>query len=86
MTEYEIKAFINHVKYLMEHPEYFLIVSDNMTKQQAMFGLLFKEFPTYENLVNGTPKLSLTFELSKAFAEGKTRFVAPTRIELVFAH
>ncbi len=52
-----------------------------MTKQQAMFGLLFEEFPTHEELVNGTPKLSLVFELSKAYAEGKTRLVDATRLE-----
>ena len=42
----------------------------------TMFGLLFEEFPTYEELANGTPKLSLVFEFSRAFAEGKTRLVA----------
>jgi hypothetical protein len=60
----------------MEHLEFLLLQSENMTKQQAMFGLLFEEFPTYDEIVNGTPKLSLVFELSKAYAEGKTLLVA----------
>lgn len=86
ITECHIKQFINYVEYAMEHLEFLLLQSENMTKQQAMFGLLFEEFPTYDEIVNGTPKLSLVFELSQAYAKGKTRLVAPTRIELVSPH
>lgn len=68
----------------MEHPEYFLIVSDNNTEQQAVFGLLFKEeFPTYQERLNGKPKLSLTLDPSQQYVEGKTHLVAPTGIEPV---
>lgn len=86
ITECHIKQFINYVEYAMEHLEFLLLQSENMTKQQAMFGLLFEELPTYDEIVNGTPKLSLVFKLSQAYAKGKTRLVAPTRIELVLLH
>lgn len=86
ITECNIKEFINRAKYLMEHLESLLLCSQNMTKQQALFGLLFKEFPTYEELVNGTPKLSLIFELSQQFKSEKSRLVARTGIEPVSPH
>jgi hypothetical protein len=44
-----------------------------MTKQQAMFGLLFEEFPTYEELVNETPKFSLIFQQKREFASAPPR-------------
>ena len=36
----------------------------NMQEQLALYGLFFDEYPTYEEIVNGTPKLSLVFKLN----------------------
>ena len=41
-------------------------------KKQALFGLVFSEIPTYQEITNGTPKLSLTFQLSSGFKSTKT--------------
>ena len=66
------------MKNTVEHLEFMPLQSENMTKQQAVFDLLFEEFPTYEELVNGTPKLSLVFELPQAYAKEKIHLVART--------
>ena len=36
-----------------------------MLSMKQMWGFVFEEFPTYEELVSGTPKLSLVFELAR---------------------
>ena len=56
-----------------------------MNIQQALFGLVFDEFPTYEQILNGTPKLSLIFQLSKSFKKQKSLDAAPRGIEPLFS-
>jgi len=64
ITEYDISNFIKEAKKIMEHPAEMLINIDNPTKRQALFGLVFEETPTYDDILNGTPKLTLIFKLS----------------------
>lgn len=56
-TELDIKSILGYANYLMEHPKDLLIDRDNMLNQRQMFGTVFEELPTYDNLVNGTAKL-----------------------------
>lgn len=42
-----------------------LIDTDDMRRQQALFGLVFEEFPTYNEILSGTPKLSPVFATKK---------------------
>ncbi len=77
VTEYDIKAFINHAKFLMEHLDKLLLNTENMQTQEALFGLVFDEFPTYFEILNGTPKLSLIFKLFEEVGTEKS-LMAPT--------
>jgi hypothetical protein len=62
-TETQIKEYLAHAIYFMEHPKELLIDESNVNRQQQLFSLLFDELPTYENLTNRTPKLSVLFKL-----------------------
>lgn len=75
IKEQDIKAFIRYARYLMEHPAELLLDTDNMQAQRALFGLVFEETPTYHEILNGTPKLSLIFKLSEDFKRDKSRMV-----------
>jgi hypothetical protein len=46
-----------------------------------IFSLLFDKFPTYTELVSGTPKLSLVFKLSEEFKVNKDLLVSIQQIE-----
>lgn len=70
----EIKALasVEEAAHLIEHLEDVLIDKDNVKNQEILFHLIFKELPTYEDLVNRTLnlqpllKLKSTGELSKS--------------------
>jgi hypothetical protein len=40
-----------------------------------LFSLVFEKMPTYEEIVNGTPKLSYAFKLSSTFTPDKNQLV-----------
>ena len=81
IQEGDIKSFISYVKDLMEHPVKMLINNSNPYKQKALFNLVFEEIPTYQEILNGTPKLSLVFRLSEAFVSNKSQSVTLRGIE-----
>lgn len=81
ISEKDIKSFIRSVKIIMEHPSKILLDTDDMLIQQVLFGLVFDEIPTYLEILNGTPKLSLAFKLSKDFNVNKNRSVTLPGIE-----
>lgn len=59
----DIQTAINFILFFMERFEDLILGGSNPLMNAAMFGLLFAEPPTYDELVNGTPKLSLLFAL-----------------------
>ena len=59
----------------MEHPSEILLDTSDMRAQRALFGLVFQELPTYQEILNGTPKLSLVFKLSSEYAPKKNQLV-----------
>ncbi len=61
--EIDIKLAIHYAVHFMEHLEDLLIDEANPLQQRQLFGLLFEEKPTYDDLVSGTPILSCYFEL-----------------------
>ena len=65
----------------MEHPAEMLLKPTNMKQQQALFGLVFEETPTYEEIVNGTARLTWVFNLSTQFGKEKSKMVVPVGIE-----
>ena len=72
VQEDDVHAFIGFVKKLMEHPEEYLVKQKDATLLRGFYGLVFDEFPTYQEIVNGTPKLSLPYKLSDEFKRGKS--------------
>ena len=85
ITEKDIKSFVRYVKYVMEHPAEVLMNTDDLRAQRTLFGLVFEETPTYLEVVNGTPKLSLAFKLSEEWDNQKSHLAAPRGVEPLFS-
>lgn len=81
ITEDDISEFIKFAKYFMEHLKDLLMDSQNQTKQQAFWSLLFDKIPDYDQIVNGTPELSLIFELSDHNSDPKNLIARAVGIE-----
>lgn len=81
IKENDIHAFIRYAKKLMEHPEEMLMKQSNITILRALFGLVFDKLPTYTEIVNGTPKLSLVYKLSEEFNTNKSVIAGDEGIE-----
>ena len=86
VQENDIHSFVRYVKDLMEHPVEMLVKQKNIPALKGLFGLVFDELPTYSEIVNGTPKLSLPYMLSEEFETNKSLSVTPRRVELRFQH
>ena len=67
---------------MMEHPAELLLNAENPMAQRALFGLVFEETPTYEEILNGTPKLTWIFKLSILYLGEKSQLVAHPGIKL----
>ena len=59
----------------MEHPYELLLDKQNLHQQQALFRLVFEEIPTYQNILDGTPKLSLILQQKRTSSEKKSQSV-----------
>jgi len=81
VKEDDIHSFIAHAKILMEHPAKMLMDITNKQEQLELFNLFFDEFPTYQKLLNGTPKTSLVFKLKEEFVRSKSQFVSVQSLE-----
>ncbi len=81
VTENDVHSFVGFVKNLMEHPEKYLIKQKNLTLLKALYGLVFKELPTLNEIVNGTPKLSIPYKLYDEFRDTKSLSVTLPGIE-----
>lgn len=81
ISRHDIKAFIKDAKQIMEHPAEILLNPDDPRSLRELFGLVFEEMPTYAEIVSGTPKLSLVFELSSGFVPDKNLLVTLRGIE-----
>lgn len=74
--ELNIKLAIKYAIYLMEHTEELLIDTDNPIQQGSLFALAFDELPRYDELINGTPKLSPVFALNTNQNVSKSELVS----------
>lgn len=81
VTEKDIDDFIREAKSIMEHPAKMLLNPTNMQQQQALFGLVFEEIPTYNDLLNGTPQLTWVFKVSEDSDEAESHMVHSRGIE-----
>jgi len=68
----DTQVAINYTNYFMEHLEDLLLGGPNPQKNAALFGLLFDETPTYQQLIDGTPKLACLFKLNEDFTTTKS--------------
>jgi site-specific DNA recombinase len=82
LEELDVTNFIKWCRNIMEHPKN--ILADIRSEQELihMFSLFFVDFPTYTQIVSGTPKMSLVFNLSEQFKVDKSVLVTLQRIEL----
>lgn len=81
VQENDIHAFVGYVKKIMEHPVEMLVKQKDLTALRGLFSLVFEELPTYSEIVNGTPKLSLPYKLSEQFKVNKDLSVSLLEIE-----
>lgn len=77
----DIDSFFACAKKLMEHPIDLLINRLNINKTQALLELVFARLPDYFQITNGTPELSLIFQLSESFKRGKSLSVTRAGFE-----
>ena len=68
----------------MEHPANLLIDTQNPIQKQALFRLVFGNYPTYDKIVNGTPELTPIFAICTADKADKSSIVARRGIEPLF--
>lgn len=78
----DIDRILNKAIYYMEHLYELILSGEDKAKNAKFFAMLFDEVPTYEELTNGTPKLSPLIQLNEAFKKGEKQFVTLRRIEL----
>ena len=69
----------------MEHPKEILLAPANMVLQKDLFELVFDGMPTYGEIVSGTPKMSLVFQLSAGFEDTQSQLVVPRGVEPLFS-
>lgn len=81
ITRDDIKLFVKEAKNIMEHPAEILLQPNNPRAKEKLFELFFEKMPTYADIVNGTPKLSLIFNLSSEFIPDENLLVIPRGIE-----
>ena len=81
VQENDIHAFIKYVKILMEHPVEILVNQRDSHVLRSLFSVVFDQLPTYSQILNGTPKLSLPYRLVDEFKENNSLLVSPLGIE-----
>lgn len=72
---------INYTNYFIEHLKDLLLGGSNPHKNASLFGLLFDEKPTYEELVHRTPKLACLFKLNEEYKSTKSLNVSGQGLE-----
>ncbi len=65
--EVDVHLLMKSAKYYMEHLEILLLKGADPFKRAILFSLAFDGLPTYEELKNGTPRLSPLFKLNQVF-------------------
>ncbi len=63
--ELNAKLGFQYARYFMEHLEELLIDTKNVRRQEQLFGMMFNELPTYNQIVDGTVNLAEYFKLNK---------------------
>lgn len=72
VKESDIHNFVRHAKEVMEHPTKILANPANLPYQKELFDLIFEAIPNYQEILNGTPKMSWIFNLDKGLVDDKS--------------
>ncbi len=83
-TGSNLSSFLKYAKYLMEHHKEMLLNEDNPMIRKHLMGLVFDSFPTYDNILNGTPQISFIFAKQKEMATAISLSVARRGVEPLF--
>ena len=81
LKEQDLTDFVKWAKALMEHPVKMLEKIHSINELHAVFGLIFDLLPTFTELTNRTPKLSLVFKMKDQMNGDNNQFVTPRGIE-----
>lgn len=73
IREDEIDAFFQIAKSLMEHPEKLVQNATTKEKIEKNWGFIFRSLPSYEDLIDGTPDLTLIYRLNDTFKGDKNQ-------------
>ncbi|MDO6732840.1 hypothetical protein Q4577_22755 [Marinovum sp. 2_MG-2023] len=65
VREDEIDAYFDIAKKLMEHPTKHIMNAPTKEKTEKLWSFVFQERPTYQDLVDGTPELTLIYRLNR---------------------
>ena len=84
IQEIDVQNFLGWCREIMEHPRKILEDIRSTQEQRQLYSLFFEEFPTYSQIISGTPKLSLVFKLSEEFKVDASASVTLGRIEPPF--
>jgi hypothetical protein len=64
ITEEDIRQFKTFGIYCLEHLSELLLKPENSRRKENLFSLIFEEFPTYSEMLDGTVKMASIFTLS----------------------
>jgi uncharacterized protein YbaR (Trm112 family) len=65
VREDEIDAYFDIAKKLMEHPTKHIMNAPTKEKTEKLWSFVFQKRPTYQDLVDGTPDLTLIYRLNR---------------------
>lgn len=65
LREDEIEAYFEIAKNLMEHPTQHILNAPTKEKIEKLWSFVFKKRPTYQDLVDGTPDLTLIYRRNR---------------------
>ncbi len=81
LKEKEIKEFIEYSRMLVEHLNDLFNFTENPKQKQALASLVFDNFPNYDQIVSGTPDLTLIFDKKQSEKETKSYLARDVGIE-----
>ena len=80
-----LRTFFQSAEYLMEHHEELLLDKENQPTQKRLLSLVFDEQPTWEDILNGTPKICFIFGKNKELTLASSPLVASRGIGPLFS-
>lgn len=72
----DIQLLLNYTQYYLEHLEDLLLGGSDPLRNASLFGILFDQIPTFEELEIGTPKLACIFKLEEEYASSNSLSVS----------